>query len=153
MPVKELPDSVVSMVIHLLNEYHRPGKSDGCVLWNKKMLSTACRHMEYFVTPLVSEGAARVAKAQNLGDLRGQRWRARSGWVGGEELYFEHAKPAADLLKELIDLGPTPEFLAVKSVLLTAEVAWITVKEERGLPKYKRKNWKEAYREAGIDLE
>lgn len=153
MPVRELPDSVVSTVLDLLIKYHhQPGKSSGEALWVKKMLATACRHIEYFVEPLVSAAALQIADSNNLGDLKTQRWRARKGWTGGQELYFEHAKPASDLLKELVALGRSPSFDMVKEILLTAEVAWITVFEEERLSKNNRANWKEEYKANGIEL-
>jgi hypothetical protein len=147
-----LPDDLVDLVCQLLSNYHKQDQSESLRLWNKKMLSTACRHLEYFATPRVSRRAHEIANKNKLGDLRLQRWRNRSSWNGGENLYFEHAKPAADILKELISLGSQPLRTEVTRILCTAEIAWITTEEEKKLPKYKRVSWEDDYEKAGIDL-
>lgn len=153
MPVRHLPDSVVSVVISLLNDYQKPGQHEDASLWVKKMITTACRHLEYFVEPLVSKRAAEIAKENNLGDLRSQRWRSRSKWPAGSDLYFEHARPAVDIFNALVALGANPDPGKVRDILMTAEVAWITVDEETRLPRSGRSDWRDCYCRANIELD
>lgn len=115
------------------------------------MLDIAVRHVEYFVECKVSIEAQKIADANGLIDLQNTGFKAPSTWKAGKDLYFEHAKPVADVIKELLsDDSLTLE--KTREVLQTMEIAWITREEEKRLPKINRGNWQEVYTNCGITL-
>ncbi len=152
MPIKRLPNDVLLVIEKLLLLMSKENQSESEILWNKKMFDTAIRHLEYFIEPRISVKAQKIADANNLGDLKKQRYRTPKGWIGGEDLYWEHAKPVADITKELLKLKPNPSHADILSVINQAEIAWITRDEERLLPKTGRDNWLEDYKLRNIEL-
>jgi hypothetical protein len=152
MPIKNLPKEVALAIQGLLVRIHKTDISEGEQLWNKKMFDTAIRHLEYFVEPLVSINAQKIADANGLGDLRLQRYRTPKAWRGGEELYWEHAMPVLDIRKALMQLGVNPSIEDILSIVSQAEIAWITRTEEGSLKKTGRSNWREEYQKKNIEL-
>jgi hypothetical protein len=150
MPVKNLPDSVVTAVFDLVIQ-RKLVTNKKEMKWLKKMLDIAVRHVEYFVECKVSIEAQKIADANGLIDLQNTGFKAPSTWKAGKDLYFEHAKPVADVIKELLsDDSLTLE--KTREVLQTMEIAWITREEEKRLPKINRGNWQEVYTNCGITL-
>lgn len=150
MPIKNLPREAVLVIQDLLVLIHKPDASEGERLWQKKMFDTAIRHLEYFVEPLVSVNAQKIAEANGLGDLRLKRYRAPKAWPRGRDLYWEHAVPVLDIRISLMQLGATPKFEDILKIINQAEIAWITREEERRLAKTGRADWREEYRRKNI---
>jgi len=152
MPIKKLPNDVLVAIENLLRHMNKKNQSESEFLWNKKMFDTAIRHLEYFIEPRVSVKAQKIADTNKLGDLKKQRYRTPSKWVGGKDLYWEHAKPVADIRKALLKLNPNPTPKDILLVISEAEIAWITRAEEKRLPKTGREDWQEDYKSKKIEL-
>ena len=152
MPIKDLPKEVVLVMQDLLILIHKTELSDSERLWYKKMFDTAIRHLEFFIVPLVSIKAQKIADANNLGDLRFKRYRTPSAWPKGKELYWEHAKPVLDIRKLLIELGANPTTEDILSIVNQAEITWITRDEARTLTKTGRVDWRDEYKRRNINF-
>ena len=161
MPVRHpLPDSVIDCVMGILRARSSCDGKGSSKLWFGHMLGQACRHVEYFVTPLTSVAAERAwLSASGTPPLNAQRYKKPSQWKQGTELYFEHAVPANDLKLNLLALGAALSKDAVRNVLQQAEIIWIHREEEvrlrdqlRLAPKGLRADWRKLYKLAGIDV-
>lgn len=152
MPMRDLPDDVITLIQRLLQLIHKEGQSESEMLWNKKMFDTAIRHLEYFIEPRVSVEAQKIADTNNLGDLSKKRYRTPKAWVGGEDLYWEHAKPVVDIRRALLKLKPNSPPKDILSIIGQAEIAWITRDEEKRLPKTGREDWHKDYKTNNIEL-
>lgn len=152
MPVRELPSNVLLQIQSLLRLVNQKDQSESEMLWNKKMFDTAIRHLEYFIEPRVSVNAQKIANANNLGDLTKKRYRTPAAWIGGGDLYWEHAKPVVDIRRALLKLEPLSTTEEILQVVSQAEIAWITRDEEKLLPKTGREDWQETYRANNIEL-
>ncbi|QWE13969.1 hypothetical protein [Polynucleobacter sp. AP-Sving-400A-A2] len=137
---------------NLLKLVNQKDQTESEMLWHKKMFDTAIRHLEYFIEPRVSVNAQKIADANNLGDLTKQRYRTPKAWVGGGDLYWEHAKPVVDIRRALLKLKPVPTAEEILRVVSQAEIAWITRDEEKLLPKTDRADWQAVYRANSIEL-
>lgn len=118
------------------------------------ILKWMMRHLEDFITPLVSEEAQRKADKMGLGDLRRYRWRHQPRRMRDpkrEIFHWEHATQTSDMAKAVIRLTPpSPDNIA--AVLRTITVVWITKRENKKLPPGERPDWRSAYEQAGIKL-
>ena len=161
MPVRHpLPDAVIDCVMGILLARSSCDGKESSKLWFDHMLGQACRHVEYFVTPLTSAAAEKAwLSARGTSPLNAQRYKKPSQWKQGEALYFEHAVPANDLKLNLVALGAAPSKDDVRNVLQQAEIVWIHREEEvrlreqlRLAPKGLRADWRKMYELAGIDL-
>lgn len=162
MPVNQpIPAAVVDSIANLLRAYHSCPDGQPSARWFNHLLGQACRHIEFFVTPLASvEAAKHWASVGGSGPLTQQPYKKPSKWQQGAQLYFEHAVPADDLKKALLNLGPKPDKQAILSVLSQAEIVWITRDEEvrlrRALTanrKVPRGDWRAVYRQAQIKVD
>ena len=124
MPVRNIPPDVTDAIVNLAKGYLKSEKGSDLRRWQKKMLSTAVRHIEYFITPRVSQKAFETALKYNIKDLIIVPWKPPSSWSLGAELIFEHAYPASDLVKNILSLQD-PSVTNVERELYKAEIVWI----------------------------
>lgn len=152
MPITNHPKKVIQIIeqSHILT--HKIDATENEILWYRKTFDTPIRHLEYLIEPLVLVNAQRIADTNRLGDLRLQRYRTPKAWPGGEELYWEHAKPVSDIRRSLMQLGDKPTAEDVLAIINKAEIAWITRSEERPLSKTGRCDWHNEYLINGINL-
>lgn len=151
MPVRNIPVDVTDMVYSLVRGYHGSDAGSDLRRWYKKMLSTACRHIEYFITPRVSIKAYQTALKFGIQDLTVIPWRPPSAWPLGSELIFEHAYPASDIVNKILSFQ-NPVLSDIEFELYKAEIVWIHRHENLKLKKNNRLSWQIEYAKAGIDL-
>jgi len=151
MPVRNIPTSVVDTITTLAQAFHSTEIGTDSRRWHKKMLSTAIRHIEYFITPRVSQLACETALKYDIKDLTSIPWKPPSAWAPGRDLIFEHAYPASDLVKNILSIQ-SPSAANIKIELHKAEIVWIHRCEDKLLPRSNRSDWQDEYRRAGIVL-
>jgi hypothetical protein len=151
MPIRNIPTDVIELVLNLAIAHHQCNNDSDSRRFYKKMLSTAVRHLEYFITPRVSVMAMQTALQHNVSNLSELPWRAPSSWALGKELMFEHAYPASDIVKKILSME-SPSFHEVEEELKKAEIVWIHRTEDKLLKKNNRDDWKIEYARCGISL-
>jgi hypothetical protein len=151
MPIRNIPTDVIELVLNLAIAHHQCNNDSDSRRFYKKMLSTAVRHLEYFITPRVSVMAMQTALKHNVSNLSELPWRAPSSWALGKELMFEHAYPASDIVKKLLAMK-NPSCAEIEEVLMKAEIVWIHRDEDKRLRKNNRDEWKTEYARCGILL-
>lgn len=103
--------------------------------WAIAVLDLACRQVEIFIEPEVSERAQEEATHLGLGCLRQYCWSdqpSKMGDVGRKIFHWEHMLPVAEMKRQLIALNP-PTTEAIHSILTQANVAWILKEEDQTL--------------------
>lgn len=127
--------------------------------WCKSTLVVACRKLECFVTPAVSEKAAEKASKQGLRDISRFRWNDQKTKMSDpkrETFHWEHALPVSEIIKRLMDFKVLTEEDVIH-VITQADVAWILKSENESLDKKGYKSSRpakpyDAYSEVGITL-
>lgn len=151
MPIKKIPDEVCECIYRLVLIIQDSPSQSVDLRWHKKMLTTAVRHLEYFVTPRVSKKAFETALSYGVKNLETMSWKPPSKWKLGKELIFEHALPASDIVKKLLSLKK-PTLDDVLFELEKAEIVWIHRDEDKLLKKNNRGDWKLEYKNNNIVL-
>jgi hypothetical protein len=151
MPVRNIPPSVVDIITELAQAVPSTEIGTDSRRWHKKMLSTAIRHIEYFITPRVSQLACETALKYDIKDLSSIPWRPPSAWAPGKDLIFEHAYPASDLVRKILSFQ-NPSYSDIELELYKAEIVWIHRDENIKLKRNNRECWRTEYANAGIHL-
>ena len=157
--VSEIELAPVAAVITSLLQLLKGPASPAAHRWAQTSLAHACRHVEYFLVPRVSEAAHAKAVALGIAPLERYRWadqRSRMKDPGRKVFHWEHMVPVSDLQAELRKLQ-TPDLPSVGAVLSKAQVAWILKSENERLDKAKLRYGRAngglaAYKQVGIRL-
>jgi hypothetical protein len=140
------------------------GSSNDMDQYRRKVISCQCRELEKFLRLRKSVAAQKEADARGIGDLSRYVWadqtkKTKMGDAGRANglaaFHFEHTVPVSSLVNQLLALS-SPTIEAIKVIISTAEVAWITTAENKRLNELKLRHKREdpaaAYKAAGIEL-
>lgn len=148
-------DSVTEVVTLILKE-NQTSNDPEVKKWCLEVLDKACRMLELFIDPYVSDAALNTAKVP-ISLFRQFRWKdqpkkSKLCDQGRTTFHYEHVKPVADIKDELLNL-PDINQQNVEKVLRQAEIAWILKKENATLPSHQRgPNPLQIYANKGIKL-
>lgn len=109
--------------------------------WYGSLLRHACRELEDFIRPRVSEAASNKAGEMMLSPIEQVHWDDQSRKMEDEGraiFHWDHVVPVACVVKRLADLDPialgdSELVLKVEMILKDAEIAWILKEENRRL--------------------
>ena len=154
------PNSInsVTEVVTLILKENKTSNDPDVKKWCLEVLDKACRMLELFIDPYVSQEALNKATPNvTLVAFRQFRWKdqpkkSKLCDQGRTTFHYEHVKPVADIKDELLNL-PVINQQSVEKVLRQAEIAWILKKENANLPSYRRgPNPLQIYADKGIKL-
>jgi hypothetical protein len=157
MPFHE-PSDVAQIAAIILHTLRLPAPPRSRMRQYKlKLLTCMCRELEKLIQLDKSEAAQKNADQLGLGDLRQYAWIHRSKLPGSidEGFHFEHTVPVKMLVMSLLNLS-APTIKDVEDIIATAQVSWVTRRENKELDKrgyhHNRPDPVKAYAEAGIVL-
>ncbi|WP_158020980.1 hypothetical protein [Methylorubrum extorquens] len=129
-------------------------------------MTNSLRHLEDFVVPYVSAAAQSKADEMGLLHLSNYHWVDQAimePYAVGKGLrrnelkvfHWEHTQPVGELVRRMHALH-NPTAASIEAILKEAGVAWILKEEDDRLTRAgfrtKRADWRECYKQVGIDL-
>ena len=150
---------VVKTMTDLVSSYHSTNDETE-QKWIKNLIQQGCRKLEDFITPRVSVKAQELADEMGIGDLSQYGWSDQKSKMKDPDrslFHFEHVLTVSDLVDRLLNLGDSPSYESVKSIIEKADVAWILKSEdqllnEKGFKIQRPENPLDAYEVCGIEL-